>query len=101
MICGFPVGEISDDVLTGDNADETVVVVHNGNEVLLHGAGQQIVHADSDADRGIVVIPADDVVDVELFHLPHGESTLLVLIYIQNAPEKVALTDCADILAVP
>ena len=49
-----------------------------------------------------MVIAMDDVMDMELFHFPHGEAGLLVLlVYLQNPPEKVALADGADVLAVP
>lgn len=92
--------KIADDVLAGDDAGEVAQIVYHGDEVLVHGALQKRLHADSDADGRIVVAP-EDVPDPQLFHVLHGIGRQVFTVLGEQAPEKVPLTDRADVCSLP
>ena len=83
---GFvPIGKITDNVLAGDDADETVKIIDYGNEVLIHGVLEQFFHADSDPYRGIAVA-ANNVAYMQLFHGAHGTRLLKIGIVRKEPP---------------
>lgn len=85
---------MTDDVLTGDDADEHAVVVRHRDEVLVERAFEQHVHADVDPNRR-VEIWAENVTDMMLFLCLDG-----VVALVEDEIEEVALADGADIRAV-
>lgn len=89
-------GQTADDVLTGDDANEAVQIVHHGNEVVPDDGVQQLVHRGGDADGGIL---PEDIPDVKPLQLLHGAGAGSSLVG-QEPPEKISLADGAHVLAL-
>lgn len=87
--------QTADDVLTGDDADEAVQIVHYGNEVVPDDGIQQLINGSGDADGGIF---PEDIPDVEPLQLFHGAGTGGSLVR-QKPPEEISLADGAYVLA--
>lgn len=92
-------GVVSDNIFAGNDTDETIEVIYNGDEVLVHGIVQQFFHGDGDADRRVAVF-AENVADVQMLHGTHGTALLRVGVIGEKSPEKITLADCAYVLSV-
>lgn len=89
-------GEAADDVLAGDDADETVQIVHHRDKILADDGVQQLIHGGGDADGGIF---PENVPDVKPFQLLHGAGAGSAFVG-QKPPEKIPLADGAHILSL-
>ena len=83
-----------DNVLPGDNADETVQIVHHRDKVVPDDGVQQLVHRGGNADGRIF---PENVPDMEPFQLLQGAGAGVALAG-QEPPEEVPLADGAHIL---
>jgi len=99
-LCGLCSREIPKDVLSGDDAGKIAQVIHHGNKILVHGTVYKFFHTDGDGNGGIIVVP-QDIPHPQLLQILHGTGKGVILPLIQEAPEKVALADGADIMAAP
>ena len=86
---------MADDVLAGDDADETAHVIHDRDEVLIHCAVQQFIHRDGDA-HGRVSSILKDISHPKLFQLLHRAAPALLLT--EKPPEEIPLADSAHVL---
>ena len=91
-------GEIADDVFSGNNAGEISKIVHHRDKILIHGVAEQLFHTDGDPNGGIVV-STKKVTDVQLFQVLHGTDLPRLGVVGENLPEEIALADGAYILA--
>ena len=92
--------KIADDVLSRDDADKTAAVVHHGDKILVHGAGEKFFHADGDADGEVLGFP-ENVPYLELLQILHGAGPLALSLVSDEPPEEIPLADGADVLSVP
>lgn len=90
----FLFGQTADDVLTGDNANEAVQIIHYGDKVVADDRVQQLADGGGDTDGGIF---PENIPDVEALKLLHGAGITLIG---KQPPEKVSFTDGAYVLAL-
>lgn len=95
---GLIVGEklfhaIMDDGASGDEADEGILIVHDGDEILTACALDEVVHGCGDADGDIVAL-AGDLGDAVRFRLAH-----IHIAHIFHCPEDIALRERAAVFA--
>ena len=96
LLCGGSAGAVvavADDGLTADDADEHSPVIHNGDEVLVHGRLDELVHARGDRD-GLVVPLVGKIPDGNVLCRLKVEAVELF-----QPPEDVPLGQGAHILA--
>ena len=77
-----------------------VKVVHHRDEVLVHGAVEELFHGDGDPDGRIAVAP-QNVPDLQPLHVLHGVGSQGLAVLGQELPEEIPLTDCTDIFPIP
>lgn len=93
----FLLCQIPDDGAAGDNADETVEIVHHGNKVVADDVVQQFVQGSGNADRGVFL---KNVPDVEPLQVLDGAGAGGALVG-NEPPEEVSLADGSHVLALP
>ena len=92
--------QITNDLFSGDQADKDTCVIHHGDKILIHGAGEQFFHGCGDADTGISV-RMEDLPHGKGFQIPHGALENGGMFGIEQPPEEIALADSADVPTVP
>ena len=71
--------------LSGDNADESILVIYYGDKILGGGPFNQVMHGGGDTD-GNIVLPAGDLHDPVGFCLAYVH-----IAHILQGPQQVAL----------
>ena len=85
--------KVFDNIAACDEADKSAEIIDDGDEILIDRFGKQILHRGVDLDGGNA--RGDERIDLFLLgHLHIGKA------FIEDPPEKIALADRADIIAV-
>src|SRR5699024_10218094 len=89
-----PPQHVLDDGGTGNNTDKNISVIHDGNEVLIHGSFHQGQHVGGHGNR-LVIAAAGETGDGDIF-----TGVQIQTVNVLDSPQKIALADGPDILAV-
>ena len=84
---------ILNDGTSGDDADKSVLVIYNGDKVLMDCPIHQIVHGSGDPDGNVISSP-EDLHDPMGFSLPH-----IHVAKVLDGPEQITFRQCTAILA--